>query len=61
MLKHAIARLFRDNECATAVEYAVMIAVIIVMCVTSIVMVGGQASNYWSNIHKTFDAAVAGS
>ena len=44
------ARFLRDEDGPTAVEYAVMLALIIVVCVTAITALGSNASNTFSNV-----------
>jgi len=47
----------RQDECATAVEYAVLLALILMMCIAAITTVGGETFNYWSNNRDELDAA----
>jgi pilus assembly protein Flp/PilA len=53
-----IRRIAADDG-TTAVEYAVMLALIILMCITAITTVGGQTFNYWDNNKNKIDAAMA--
>ena len=39
----------RSDDAATAVEYAVMLAMIIIVCIGAITLVGGETFNYWAN------------
>jgi pilus assembly protein Flp/PilA len=48
-LKHAW-RFAQDESGPTAVEYAVMLALIIVVCITAISLLGSNASNTFSNV-----------
>jgi pilus assembly protein Flp/PilA len=40
----------RDEDGPTAVEYAVMLALIIVVCITAITTLGSNASSTFSNV-----------
>jgi pilus assembly protein Flp/PilA len=40
----------RDENGPTAVEYAVMLALIVVVCITAITTLGSNASNTFSNV-----------
>ena len=44
------ARFLRDEDGPTAVEYAVMLALIIVVCITAITTLGSNASATFSNV-----------
>ena len=43
-----VKRFFRDEEGPTSVEYAVMLALIIVVCITAITTLGTNANNTFS-------------
>ncbi len=43
-------RFLRDEDGPTAVEYAVMLALIIVVCIAAITTLGGNASATFSNV-----------
>ena len=43
-------RFLRDEDGPTAVEYAVMLALIIVVCITAITTLGTNASATFSNV-----------
>ncbi len=45
----SVGRFLREEDGPTAVEYAVMLALIIVVCVTAITTLGTNASNTFSN------------
>jgi pilus assembly protein Flp/PilA len=45
---HAVARFVRNEDGPTAVEYAVMLALIIVLCIVVIRQVGTSASQTFS-------------
>jgi len=58
----AIKRFLKSEDGPTAVEYAVMLALIIVVCVVSIAAVGTSLNNTWSDIiHATIEDAKTGS
>jgi pilus assembly protein Flp/PilA len=52
-------RFLSDENGPTAVEYAVMLALIIVVCITAITTLGVNASNIFSNV--SLNAAVGSS
>lgn len=43
-LRHSVVRFLKDEDGPTAVEYAVMLALIIVVCITAITTLGTNAS-----------------
>jgi pilus assembly protein Flp/PilA len=45
-----VRRFFRSEDGPTAVEYAVMLALIVVVCLVAITSVGTQASTTFSNV-----------
>ncbi len=53
-----LLRFFCRDDGPTAVEYAVMLALIIVVCLTAISLVGGGTANMWSNNQQQIDNAV---
>ena len=53
MIKKLVAPLFRlvkDESGPTAVEYAVMLALIIVVCISAITVLGSNANNTFSYV-----------
>jgi pilus assembly protein Flp/PilA len=48
-LRHHLVTFLRDESGPTAVEYAVMLALIIVVCVSAITYLGGVSSSTFSN------------
>ena len=50
--KWAIWRVLRDEDGPTAVEYAVMLALIILTAMSAIVSVGNTANYMWSDLIK---------
>jgi pilus assembly protein Flp/PilA len=49
-LKHSLADFLKHEEGPTAVEYAVMLALIIVVCIGAITTLGGNANKTFSNV-----------
>jgi pilus assembly protein Flp/PilA len=49
-LKNALSRFLRNEDGPTAVEYAVMLALIIVVCITAITALGSNANNTFSYV-----------
>jgi pilus assembly protein Flp/PilA len=60
MLKHFV-RFYRDEEGPTAVEYAVLLALILVAVISAINAVGNTTSGIWANDSNQITAAVGGS
>jgi pilus assembly protein Flp/PilA len=53
MLKSSVSslcRFLKDEDGPTAVEYAVMLALIIVVCITAITTLGSNANNTFSYV-----------
>ena len=46
----SVVRLLRDEDGPTAVEYAVMLALIIVVCITAITALGTNANKTFNNV-----------
>ena len=61
-MTHAIVRSIRqflcDEDGPTAVEYAVMLMLILLMCITSIQLVGRAAGAMWSNSSSELNDAI---
>ena len=53
-----LRRFAADESGPTAVEYAVMLALIIVVCITAVTALGNNASNIFSNV--ALNAAASG-
>jgi len=49
-IKQIIKRFIKEEEGATAVEYAVMLVLIIVVCIAAITLVGGKANNAFQTV-----------
>jgi pilus assembly protein Flp/PilA len=50
MWRDQIKRFLREEDGPTAVEYAVMLALIIVVCITAITSLGSNASATFANV-----------
>ena len=61
MLLKKVQRFLVSEDGPTAVEYAVMLALIIIVCLTAITAVGTQASAQFNNIASKVGAAGTGS
>jgi pilus assembly protein Flp/PilA len=46
----ALVSFLKDESGPTAVEYAVMLALIVVVCITAITTLGSNARNIFSNV-----------
>jgi len=46
----AVVNFIKDESGPTAVEYAVMLALIIVVCITAVTTLGSNASSTFSNV-----------
>ena len=57
----SLERFLRDEDGPTAVEYAVMLALIIVVCITAITALGTNASSTFANVALNTAAASKGS
>jgi len=64
VMRHWLVRLGRflkEEDGPTAVEYAVMLALIIVVCVTAITTLGSNSNNTFSNVALNAAAGAKGS
>ena len=52
---------FRDEQGATAVEYAVMLAMIVLACIGTIITLGQSTANSWSDTTTKMTSAGLGS
>jgi pilus assembly protein Flp/PilA len=57
MLNHLL-RLYRDDQAATAVEYAVLLALILVAVISAISAVGDSTHGMWANDVNRIDTAI---
>jgi pilus assembly protein Flp/PilA len=48
---------YRDEDATTAVEYAVMLAMIIMACIGTVSLFGGQTGSLWGNSKTKMEAA----
>jgi pilus assembly protein Flp/PilA len=60
MLNHVL-RLYRDDQAATAVEYAVLLALILVAVMTAITAVGDSTHGIWASDASTIETSISGS
>ncbi len=60
-MRQTILRILRNDDAATAVEYAVMLALIVMLCFASIRTVGLQASNTWNRVDSSIQGVTASS
>ena len=60
MLGHLL-RLYRDDQAATAVEYAVLLALILVAIISAISAVGDSTQGLWANDANQISTATGGS
>ena len=54
----SLLRFLLDESGPTTVEYAVLLAGILIACIAAITTVGGEAVNYWENNQTRIDAAI---
>ncbi|WP_020472901.1 Flp family type IVb pilin [Zavarzinella formosa] len=59
LIYRKLASFLRREDGPTAVEYAVMLALIVVVCLTAISTLGKQANNTYSNIGTKLSATTA--
>ncbi len=57
----SLERFLRDEDGPTAVEYAVMLALIIVVCITAITALGTNANSTFANVALNAAAGNKGS
>jgi pilus assembly protein Flp/PilA len=56
----ALQRFLRDEDGPTAVEYAVMLALIVVVCLSGISLIGQYAFNSFMNSADAINSAAGG-
>ena len=54
-IKNFFKRFIQEEEGATAVEYAVMIVLIIVVCLATITLLGSEVEQAFSKVASTLD------
>ena len=59
MLKF-LSRFLRSDDAATAVEYAVVLALILMVC-SAVALVGQRTSQSWSNSNSQLQSVMTGS
>jgi pilus assembly protein Flp/PilA len=52
-----LAALWHDRRAATAVEYGLILALIVLALMAALVSLGGQSQMTWGNIHDKVKAA----
>jgi pilus assembly protein Flp/PilA len=57
----AVKQFIDDESGPTAVEYAVMLALIVVVCIAAITTLGSKANGTFSNVALTTAASASGS
>jgi len=60
-MRYTILRLLREEEAVTAVEYAILLALIVVAVMTAIDAVGNTSSGIWADDTNRITSAIAGS
>jgi pilus assembly protein Flp/PilA len=55
-----IWRFLRSNDAATAVEYAVLLGLIILACITGIMLVGQKTATSYSSSAQSINSAFQG-
>ena len=58
-MRQAVKRFVQQEDGPTAVEYAVMLALIIVVCLVAITTLGQQVNNTFSNVGNKLQTASA--
>ncbi|MGB0069309.1 MAG: Flp family type IVb pilin [Isosphaeraceae bacterium] len=56
-----LLRFYRDDQAATAVEYAVLLALILIAIIAAINAVGNTTSGIWANDANKISTATGGS
>jgi len=56
-LKNAVVNFLKRDDGPTAVEYAVMLALIIVVCITAITTLGTNANNTFSYVGNSISGS----
>ena len=57
LFRSRLAAFLRDEDGPTAVEYAVMLALIIVVCLAAIQFIGNAANNTFSSVGSAVNAS----
>lgn len=56
----AIRRFLQDDSAATAVEYSVMVALIIITCLSAVSALGGQNGSLWGQTNTKVQTHLSG-
>ena len=56
-LRESVVNFIKKEDGPTAVEYAVMLALIIVVCIAAIRLLGNNASNTFTNVANVISAS----
>jgi pilus assembly protein Flp/PilA len=56
-IRMIVRNFVKNDEAATMVEYALMLALIAVVCIAAVVIIGTQANTVFTNIGTTLKAA----
>jgi pilus assembly protein Flp/PilA len=56
-----LIRFFGDDDGTTAVEYAVMLAMILMMVITAVTAVGSNSGGMWGNVNTQLQTTAFGS
>lgn len=56
MQRGRIARFFLNDEATTAVEYAVLLALILVAIIAGVTSAGGGVGSWWGNIRTKVES-----
>ena len=56
-IKNFLKRFIQEEEGATAVEYAVMIVLIVVVCIATVQLLGKEVEIGFNKVYKTLDGA----
>jgi Flp pilus assembly pilin Flp len=59
-MRRYVKRFLRSSDAATAVEYAVLLALILMAVFSSILFVGGQTGGMWGGIQNDLTSAGLG-
>jgi pilus assembly protein Flp/PilA len=60
-MKRFLLQLWREEDAATAVEYAVLLALILIAIISTIGSVGSQTGGMWGSIESDLSTAGFGS
>ncbi|WP_325490521.1 Flp family type IVb pilin [Sphingomonas sp.] len=56
-ITHALGRLARDRKAATAVEYGLIIAFIVIAMVSALSSLGQATTGFWENVSSKVETA----